>query len=116
MAFKEATDCCAGSAAKYGAPDVKKIAELLNGKNPCETALIRDILFQIVDPCDTTKRTRLDVGGNTTCITGILATTFTTAKTLTFPNATDTLMGKATTDTNDAPLVVTVPHAPAGMD
>ena len=35
----------------------------------------------------------------TTAITGTLASTFTTAKTLTLPDATDTLVGRATTDT-----------------
>lgn len=48
---------------------------------------------------DATKKLRFEVDGNTTSVTGILATAFTTAKTLTFPDATDTLVGKATTDT-----------------
>lgn len=47
---------------------------------------------------DATKEVRFEVDGNTTGIIGILATTFTTAKTITFPDATDTLVGKATTD------------------
>ncbi len=47
---------------------------------------------------DATKLLRLEVDGNTTGITGVFATSFTTAKTLTFPNATDTLVGKATVD------------------
>jgi hypothetical protein len=51
-----------------------------------------------VDATDTTKRLAIDVGG-TTGITGTLATAFTTAKTITFPDATDTLVGRATTDT-----------------
>jgi len=48
---------------------------------------------------DATKKLRFEVDGNTTSVTGVLATAFTTAKTLTFPDATDTLVGKATTDT-----------------
>lgn len=47
---------------------------------------------------DPTKEVRFEVDGNTTGIVGVLATAFTTAKTVTFPDATDTLMGKATTD------------------
>jgi len=48
---------------------------------------------------DATKEVRFEVDGNTTGIIGVLATAFTTAKTVTFPDATDTLVGKATTDT-----------------
>jgi len=47
---------------------------------------------------DASKEVRFEVDGNTTGIVGILATIFTTAKTVTFPDATDTLMGKATVD------------------
>lgn len=52
----------------------------------------------IADVSDATKRLQFDVAG-TTGITGVLASAFTTAKTLTLPDATDTLVGKATTDT-----------------
>ena len=48
---------------------------------------------------DDTKLLRFEVDGQTTAITGVFATTFTTAKTLTFPDATDTLLGRNTTDT-----------------
>jgi hypothetical protein len=51
-----------------------------------------------VDASDTTKSLSIDVGG-TTGVAGVLATAFTTAKTITFPDATDTLVGRATTDT-----------------
>jgi hypothetical protein len=47
---------------------------------------------------DATKLLRFDVAGNTTGITGVLASAFTTAKTLTLPDATDTLVGRSTTD------------------
>jgi len=47
---------------------------------------------------DPTKQVRFEVDGNTTSVTGIIATQFTTAKTVTLPDATDTLVGKATTD------------------
>lgn len=48
---------------------------------------------------DATKTLLFSVGGNTTGIQGTVSTVFTTAKTLTLPDATDTLVGKATTDT-----------------
>ena len=47
---------------------------------------------------DSSKEVRFEVDGNTGGVVGVLATIFTTAKTVTFPDATDTLMGKATTD------------------
>jgi len=48
---------------------------------------------------DATKELRIEVDGNTTAIIGVLATAFTTAKTVTLPDATDTLIGLATIDT-----------------
>jgi len=59
---------------------------------------LSDSTTSIVDATDATKVVKFDVGG-TTAITGTIATAFTTAKTLTLPDATDTLVGKATTDT-----------------
>lgn len=48
---------------------------------------------------DNTKKLQLNLGGQATGITGTLATSFTTAKTLTLPDATDILVGRSTTDT-----------------
>ncbi len=48
---------------------------------------------------DDTKELRFEVDGNTGGVIGVIATTFTTAKTITIPDATDTLVGLATTDT-----------------
>ena len=48
---------------------------------------------------DATKELRFEVDGNTTAVIGVIATVFTTAKTITIPDATDTLVGLATTDT-----------------
>lgn len=47
---------------------------------------------------DATKLLRFEVDGGTTGITGVIATSFTTVKTITIPDATDTLIGKATPD------------------
>jgi len=57
---------------------------------------LRDALF--VDPSVTTKKLQIDLAGMTAAVTAILDFNFTTAKTITFPDATDTLVGKATTD------------------
>lgn len=53
---------------------------------------------KIVDNTDTTKKIAFTASGNTTAVTGTIAAVFTTAKTLTLPDATDTLVAKATTD------------------
>ena len=59
---------------------------------------LSDSTTSIVDVTDATKAVKFDVAG-TTGVTGTIATAFTTAKTVTLPDATDTLVGKATTDT-----------------
>lgn len=59
---------------------------------------LSDSTTTIVDVTDATKAIKFDVAG-TTGITGTIASAFTTAKTVTLPDATDTLVGKATTDT-----------------
>ena len=59
---------------------------------------LSDSTTTIVDVTDATKAIKFDVAG-TASITGTIATAFTTAKTLSLPDATDTLVGKATTDT-----------------
>lgn len=59
--------------------------------------VLSDSTTSIVDVSDATKIIKFDVTG-TTGVTGTLLTAFTTAKTITFPDATDTLVGKATTD------------------
>jgi hypothetical protein len=73
-------------------------------------------LPNIIDITDPTKKLGFSTSGNTTGVTGILATTFTTAKTLTLPNATDTLIGKATTDTlTNKTLTSPVVNTPTGI-
>jgi hypothetical protein len=59
---------------------------------------LSDSTTTIVDVADATKAIKFDVAG-TTAVTGTIATAFTTAKTITLPDATDTLVGKATADT-----------------
>jgi hypothetical protein len=60
---------------------------------------VADTQTLVKGSADATKLLRFEVDGQTTLITGVIATTFTTAKTLTLPDATDTLIGKSTTDT-----------------
>jgi hypothetical protein len=52
-----------------------------------------------IDPVDPTKKLKIITENAATSVTGTLATSFTTSKTLTLPDATDTLVGRATTDT-----------------
>jgi hypothetical protein len=87
-------------------------SDTLVGKATTDTLTnkkLSDSTTTIVDVADVTKVIKFDVGG-TTAITGTIATAFTTAKTLTLPDATDTLVGKATSDvltnkTLTAPLI-----------
>jgi hypothetical protein len=75
-------------------------SDTLVGKATTDTLTnkkLSDSTTTIVDVTDITKAVKFDVGG-TTAITGTIATAFTTAKTLTLPDATDTLVGKDTTD------------------
>ena len=59
---------------------------------------LSDSTTSFIDSTDATKILKVDVTG-TTGVTGTLTSAFTTAKTLTLPDATDTLVGLATTDT-----------------
>ncbi len=74
MVFKEATDCCAGTAAIYGAPDLVKIAQLLNGKaiTGCCAVLPRDTIFTISDATDATALIRFDATSITTATTRVV--------------------------------------------
>ena len=75
-------------------------SDTLVGKATTDTLTnkkLSDSTTTIVDVTDITKAIKFDVAG-TTAVTGTIATAFTTAKTLTLPDATDTLVGKDTTD------------------
>jgi len=76
MVFKEATDCCSGTAVIYGAPDIKKISQYLNGNaiDCSESVLPRDCIFTISQPCCTTKRLRFDITSGIAMCTTIVAT------------------------------------------
>jgi hypothetical protein len=89
-------------------------SDTLVGKATTDTLTnkkLSDSTTTIVDVADVTKVIKFDVGG-TTAVTGTIATAFTTAKTLTLPDATDTLVGKDTTDvltnkTLTSPIITT---------
>lgn len=80
-----------------GALDTAKVVDLTTAQTLTNKKL-SDSTTTIVDVSDATKAVKFDVAG-TASVTGIIATAFTTAKTVTLPDATDTLVGKATTDT-----------------
>lgn len=65
--------------------------------NPSLT--VQDSSFTIVDDGDATKTLVTSLSGSTTSTKLTLATITTVNRTITFPDATDTLVGKATTDT-----------------
>jgi hypothetical protein len=70
----------------------------ISSTNTLTNKSLSDSTSWIIDAADGTKRLNIDVTG-TTGITGVLQSTFTTAKTLILPDASDTLVGKATVDT-----------------
>jgi hypothetical protein len=69
----------------------------LTGSQTLTNKSLDDTTTYFVDTADSTKKVNVGVTG-TTGITGTIQTGFTTAKTITIPDATDTLIGKATTD------------------
>jgi len=76
MAFKEATDCCAGTSVIYGAPDLVKVMQFLNGKaiTGCCPVLVRDTIFSLSCPCDTSKRMRFNIPSGIAGCTTIVGT------------------------------------------
>jgi len=66
---------------------------------PASGLPVADTTSIVEGSSDATKELRFEVDGNTTGIIGVIATIFTTAKTITIPDATDTLVALATTDT-----------------
>lgn len=68
------------------------------GTNRLKNKDLEDSTTKIVDASDTTKKIAFDAAG-TTGTTTTITSSQTTNKTLTLPDATDTLVGKATTDT-----------------
>jgi hypothetical protein len=61
--------------------------------------LFDDDVFKVVDQADDTKEIIFSVGGATTGAIATIISSHTAARSLTLPDATDTLVGKATTDT-----------------
>ncbi len=107
MVFKEATDCCTGTAAIYGAPDIVKIAEFLNGKaiTGCEPVVPRDTIFTISDATDITALIRFDA---TSITTG-------TTRVVTVPDANLIMVGTTTCQTLSSKTLTTPTIAATGF-
>lgn len=63
------------------------------------TSLFHDDVFRVGDEGDVTKALQFSLGGATTASTLTLSSAHSADRTLTFPDATDTLVGRDTTDT-----------------
>ena len=110
LTSSENVDLATGKTYKINGTDVLTSTQVLGKAIPSGVILgttdtqtltnksFSDSTTYFVDVSDATKKLNIDVTG-TTGITGTLTSAFTTAKTLTLPDATDTLVGKATTDT-----------------
>jgi hypothetical protein len=70
------------------------------GSNRLQNKDLDDDNCGFVDSADTTKRIEFEASGQTTGTTTTLATTSTTSKTLTFPDLTDTIVSRTSTDTS----------------
>ncbi len=89
------------SAAASGTLTLPAATDTLVGKATTDVLSnksLADTLTKVVNSADNSAILKFSITGSTGT-TGTFTTTFTTNKTLTFPDATDTLVGKATTDT-----------------
>jgi len=79
-------------------PDATDTLVARNTTDTLTNKSLVDASTKIVDSVDPTKKLAFDVAG-TTGVTMTLASAATTSRTLTLPNATDTLVGRSTVDT-----------------
>ena len=79
-------------------PDITDILITKNTTDILTNKTLIDNTTLLANNVDNTKTLNFNLSGNTTNIKGILATQFTTNKTLTFPDITDILITKNTTD------------------
>lgn len=83
----------------YSKDDAGTEYDLTAGAASGDTHPIVDTTAIVKGATDSTKTLKMDVGGQATGVTGQLATTFSTAKTITFPDVADTVCGVSATQT-----------------
>jgi hypothetical protein len=92
------TNTLTGTKAEFNSAMTDADFATLTGSETLTNKSLSDSTVWFIDSTDASKRLNINVTG-TTSVTGTLTSTFTTAKTLTLPDATDTLVGRDTTDT-----------------
>ena len=72
MVWKKVNNSDAGDSSHFGGDDIDKISETFNAGTQTDPINIKDENLYVVDPSDTSKKVRFDVGDNTTSTTRIV--------------------------------------------
>jgi len=95
MVWKKVSNSDAGDSSHFGGDDIDKISKVFNAEVETEAITIKDENLYVVDPADTSKKVRFDVGDNTSSSTRIVK----------LPNADVTLASTAVSSTSVAGLM-----------
>ena len=95
MAWKKVSNSDAGDSSHFGGDDIDKISDTFNAGTQTDPINIKDVNLYVVDPADTSKKVRFDVGDNTSSSTRIVK----------LPNADVTLASTTAASTSVAGLM-----------